>query len=61
MNAALPNSLKIASETKLSINNSFSSKLNDREEEIFNLISKKPNISIKQLKDNLTLRIIFHY
>ena len=41
MNTALPNSLKIASETKLSINNSYSSKLNDREEEIFNLISKK--------------------
>ena len=61
MNAALPNSLKIASETKLSINNSFSSKLNDKEEEIFNLISKKPNISIKQLKDNLTFKIIFHY
>ena len=59
MNAALPNSLKIASETKLSINNSFSSKLNDREEEIFNLISKKPNISIKQLKDNLTFKNYF--
>ena len=59
MNAALPNSLKIASETKLSINNSYSSKLNDREEEIFNLISKKPNISIKQLKDNLTFKNYF--
>lgn len=59
MNAALPNSLKIASETKLSINNSYSSKLSDREEEIFNLISKKPNISIKQLKDNLTFKNYF--
>ena len=59
MNTALPNSLKIASETKLSINNAYSSKLNDREEEIFNLISKKPNISIKQLKDNLTFKNYF--
>ena len=59
MNAALPNSLKIASETKLSINNSYSSKLNDREEEIFNLIYNKPNISIKQLKDNLTFKNYF--
>ena len=59
MNAALPNSLKIASETKLSINNSYSSKLNDREEEIFNFIRKKPNISIKQLKDNLTFKNYF--
>ena len=51
MNAALPNSLKLASETRLALNDFTYSKLDEREQEIINAIDDKTNISIKQLND----------
>ena len=54
MSAALPNSLKLASETRLKINDFISSKLDDQEQEVINAINLKPNISIKQLKEILS-------
>ena len=54
MSAALPNSLKLASETRLKINDFISSKLDAQEQEVINAINQKPNISIKQLKEILS-------
>ena len=54
MSAALPNSLKLASETRLKINDFISTKLDDQEQEVINAINQKPNISIKQLKEILS-------
>ncbi|MFL2572871.1 MAG: primosomal protein N' [Flavobacteriales bacterium] len=54
MSAALPNSLKLASETRLKINDFISSKLDDKEQEVINAINHKPNISIKQIKEMLS-------
>ena len=51
MSAALPNSLKLASETRLKINDFISIKLDAQEQEVINAINQKPNISIKQLKE----------
>ena len=59
MSAALPNSLKLASETRLKINDFISSKLDDQEQEVINAINQKPNISIKQLKEILSFSNYF--
>ena len=59
MNAALPNSLKLASETRLTINDITFLNLDEKEKEVINAIIQKPNISIKQLKETLSFSNYF--
>ena len=59
LNTALPNSLKLASESRIILNNSFTIKLDDKEQEIVEVLKDKTSISIKQLKDVLSFKNYF--
>ena len=59
LNTALPNSLKLASESRIILNNSYTIKLNDKEQEIVEVLKDKTSISLKQLKDILFFKNYF--
>ena len=59
LNTALPNSLKLASESRIILNNSYAIKLNDKEQEMVEFLKDKTSISLNQLKDTLSFKNYF--
>ena len=59
LSAALPNSLKLASESRIILNDSHKIKLNDKENEIVKFLKDKTSVSINQFKGNVSYENYF--